>query len=57
MAVDVLAGAVVAHGGSWIGVAGGGLDVAEADAGVEHGGDERVAQHVGVLVRLKVRCA
>lgn len=57
MAVDVLAGAVVAHGGSWIGVAGGVLDVAEAGAGVEHGGDERVAQHVGVLVRLKVRCA
>ena len=46
MAVEVLAGAVVAHGGAWVGVAGGDLHVAEADAGVEHGGDESVAKHV-----------
>jgi hypothetical protein len=44
-----LAGSVVAHGGAWVGVAGGDLDVAEVDADVEHGGDEGVAaQHVGV---------
>jgi hypothetical protein len=46
--VEVLAGPVVAHGGSRIGVAGGDLHVAQADAGVEHGGDEGVAQHVRV---------
>jgi hypothetical protein len=28
---------VVAHGGTWVGVAGGDLDVAEVDAGVETG--------------------
>jgi hypothetical protein len=33
--VEVAAGAVVAHGGAWVGVAGGDLHVAEADAGVE----------------------
>jgi hypothetical protein len=32
-------------------VAGGDLDIAQADAGVEHGGHERVAQHVGVHPR------
>jgi hypothetical protein len=39
VAVEVLAGTVVSHGGTWIGVPGGDLDVAEIDAGVEHGGD------------------
>ena len=51
MAVEVLAGAVVADGGAWVGVAGGDLDVTEADAGVEHGGDEGVPQHVRVHPR------
>ena len=51
MSVEVLARAVVAHGGAWIGVAGGDLDVAEADACVEHGDDEGVPQHVGVHPR------
>jgi len=37
MAVEVVAGAVVAGGGSWVGVAGGDLYVAQVDAGVEHG--------------------
>ena len=41
------AGAVVAHRGARVGVAGGFLDVAQRDAGVEGGGDERVAQGVG----------
>jgi hypothetical protein len=39
-------GAVVAHGGSRIGVGGGLLDVTQRDAGVEGGGDEGVAQGV-----------
>jgi hypothetical protein len=51
VAVEVLAGAVVAHGGARVSVAGGDLNVAQADAGVEHGGDEGVAQHVGVHLR------
>ena len=48
MAVQGGAGAVVAHGGAGVGVSGGDLDVAQVDAGVEHGGDVGVAQHVGV---------
>ncbi|SRR6266566_1829413 len=40
------AGSVVAHGGAWVGVRGGLLHVAEWDAGVEGGGDERVPQGV-----------
>ena len=48
MAVEVLAGSVVAHGGARVGVTGGDLDVAEVDAGVEHRGDEGVAEHVWV---------
>lgn len=46
MPVEVLAGAVVAHRGAGVGVPGGDLDVAEVDAGIEHRGDEGVAQHV-----------
>ena len=46
VSVEVLAGAVVAHGGAWIGVAGGDLYVAQAHAGVEHRRDERLSQHV-----------
>ena len=34
MAVEVVAGAVVAHGGAWVGVPGGDLYVAQVDAGV-----------------------
>ena len=48
MSVEVLVGSVVAHGGAGVGVAGGDLDVAEVDAGVEHGGHIGVAEHVGV---------
>ena len=48
MTVEVLARSVVAHGGAWVGVAGGDLNVTKVDAGVEHGGDEGVAQHVWV---------
>ena len=51
MAVEVLAGPVVAHGRSGVGVTGGYLDVTQVDAGVEHRGDEGVAQHVGVHPR------
>jgi hypothetical protein len=40
-------GAVVAHCGARGDGAGGFLDVSEWDAGVERGGDERVAQGVG----------
>jgi hypothetical protein len=43
VSVEVLAGPVVAHRRAWVGVAGGDLDVAEADASVEHGRDEGVA--------------
>ena len=48
MAVKVLARSVVAHGGPRVGVPGCDLYVAQVDAGVEHGGDEGVPQHVGV---------
>jgi hypothetical protein len=44
--VEAGAGAVVTHGGSRVGVAGGVLDVAQWDAGVEGGGDERMPQGV-----------
>jgi hypothetical protein len=36
VAVEVLAGSVVAHGGARLGVPGGGLDVAQVDAGPQH---------------------
>ena len=48
MAVEVLAGPVITHGGAWVGVAGGDLDVAQVDSGVEHGRDVGVAKHVGM---------
>src|SRR5205085_12062691 len=38
VSVEVLAGAVVAPGGAWVGVVGGDLDVAETDAGGGFGG-------------------
>jgi hypothetical protein len=42
VAVEVVAGAVVAAGGAGVGVAGGVLDVSEGCAGVEGVGDEGV---------------
>jgi hypothetical protein len=51
VSVEVLAGAVLAHGGAGVGVPGGDLYVAQVDAGVEHGGDEGVSQHVWVDAR------
>ena len=51
MAVEVLARTVVAHGGAGVGVAGGDLDVTQVDASIEHGGHERVSQHVRVRRR------
>jgi hypothetical protein len=46
VAVQVLAGTVVSHGGARVGVAGGDLDIAQVDASVEHGGDKSVPQHM-----------
>lgn len=46
-AVEGDPGPVVAHAGTEIGVAGGLLDVAEGNAGVEGSGDERVTKRVG----------
>lgn len=46
VSVEGDAGSVVAHGGARVGVAGGFLHVTQWDAGVEGGGDERVAQRV-----------
>src|SRR4051795_13228829 len=51
VSVEVLAGAVVAHGGPWVGVSGRDLNVTEVDAGVEHGGEEGAPQHVRVHPR------
>ena len=51
VAVEVLSSSVVTHGGAGVSVTGGDLDVAEVDAGVEHRGDEGVAQHVRVHAR------
>ena len=48
VAVEVLAATVVDRGGSRVGVAGGELHVAERDAGVEGGHDERRSKHVRV---------
>ena len=51
MAVEVLAGKVVAHGGARVCVPGGDLHVAQAHASVEHGGYEHVPEHVRVHPR------
>ena len=49
MAVQVLAGSIVAHRGAGVGVAGGDLDIAQVDAcAYLHGDDEHVAEHVRV---------
>ena len=50
VAVEVWSASVVDGGGSWVGVAGGELNVSEGDSGVEGGHDERCAQHVRVDV-------
>ena len=46
MSVEVAAGSVVVLGGSWVGVPGEDLGVAEGDAGVEGVGDRGVPQRV-----------
>jgi hypothetical protein len=51
MAVEILACSVIAHRGPWVCMAGGDLDVAERNSGIEHGGDVGVTQHVGVHSR------
>jgi hypothetical protein len=48
MAVEVLAGAVVSHGGARVGVACCDLDVAQVDSRVKHRGHERVPEHLRV---------
>ena len=48
VAVQVLACSVVPHRGARVGVAGGDLNIAQVNASIEHGRDERVAQHVRV---------
>ena len=48
MPVEVLSGAVIAHGGARVSVAARDLHVAQVDAGIEHGGDEGVPQHMRV---------
>jgi len=48
VAVQVLAGSVVPHRGSRVGVPGGDLHVAQVNTGIEHGRDESVAEHVRV---------
>ncbi len=49
MAVEVVAGPVVPHCGSRVGVAGGDLDVSQVDARVEHGRDVCGGACEGVL--------
>jgi hypothetical protein len=44
MPVEMLAGMVAPHGGSWVAVAGGDLHVAQVDTGVD--GEEGVPEHV-----------
>ena len=46
MSVEVVAGAVVAHGGARVGASGGDLHVTQADTGVEHGRDKGAPEHV-----------
>jgi hypothetical protein len=43
-------GPVVTHRGSWVGVAGGDLDVPQVHAGIEHGRDKCMAEHVRVCL-------
>jgi len=53
VAVEVLSGTAVTHRGARLGVAGGNLDIAQADPGVEHGGDEGLTLMCGC--RLVIR--
>jgi hypothetical protein len=48
VAVQVLPGPVVTHGGARIGVAGGDLDVPQIDTSIEHGRDEGMTKHMRV---------
>jgi hypothetical protein len=48
VAVQILAGPVVAHRGSRVGVPGGDLDIPKVDSGVEHGRDKGVTKHMRV---------
>jgi hypothetical protein len=48
VAVKSLAGAVVAHHGARVGVAGCDLDVPQVHSGVQNGGDEGMAEHMRV---------
>ena len=48
VAVEVLAGPVVAGGRAGIGVPGGDLDIAQVNASIQHGCDKGVPEHVGV---------
>jgi hypothetical protein len=54
VAVEVAAGAVVAHGGAPIGVAGGDLHVAQAHAGVQHGGHDMCLIMCGWIFGMRV---
>ena len=51
MPVEVLAGSVVAHGGTRVGVPSRDLDVAQVDPCAEHRGAEGAPQHVRVHPR------
>ena len=44
--IQVLAGPAVAHRGARVGVTSGDLDVPEVDAGIEHGRDKGMAEHM-----------
>jgi len=57
VAVQVLAGPVVAHGGARVGVPGGDLDVAQVDAGVETGRDKCVTLMSGLPKMMSTRPA
>lgn len=51
MPIQIRARSVVAHGGAGVGVVGGDLHIAPVYTDVEHGGDERVPEHVRVHPR------
>lgn len=55
--VEVVAGAVAAHRRAWVGVAGDDLDVAEANADVEHGGDEVCRGVCGYILGIRTPAA
>jgi hypothetical protein len=51
VAVELVACSVISHGGAGVGVPCGDLHIAQVDAGVQHRGDERVAEHVRMQFR------